>query len=207
MSRPPSQNTHKTVARHLSGLHRLIVSLNVDGRKRLLEFWKEIRQSLDDQDATITTQQIYIAQIQQSTLATPPTRPGTSNSVSAIRQTVNRDMRKGARLHTTQASNTVRTIYKIDPQWALTFIKKQRDHNVAHDLDCWTTTGAPTDDDGYAIMNMRGIQIPGTKPRWNYLVRPFSHQMGIVAGGHGDKLPLTFEGGDYVVRFDSLCYR
>ncbi|KFZ23292.1 hypothetical protein V502_02228 [Pseudogymnoascus sp. VKM F-4520 (FW-2644)] len=110
-----------------------------------------------------------------------------------------RDMRKKARLLTREASTAVRMIYKIDPQWALTFIKKQRDENVVHELNCWITRNASMDDDGYTIMNMRGTQIPGTKPRWNYLVRPLSRQMGIVAGGQGDKLLLTFEGGDYVV--------
>lgn len=204
MSQPQPQAT-PTVARHFSGLRRLVGSLDSNAKGKILEFWGDIRQSLNDQDATITTQQAYIAQLQRPSPITPTDRPGTSNSVIAIRQVTEQDMQDKAYLLIRKASKTVGSIYNIDPQWALEFVKKQRNQNIPHELNCWMSGNAAAHPNRYTKMNMRGTYIPESNPPRKFPAQPFGHQMGIVAGCQGHKLLLTTS-GKYQVCLGSLCH-
>jgi hypothetical protein len=206
MSQPQLQDSH-TVAQHSGSLRRLINSLGVDGRGRFLAFWKDVRKSLNNQDATITAQQAYIAQLQRPSPIAPPARPRSSNSVVAIRQAMEQDMQAKAYLLMSRASRTVRSIYNLDPAWALNFVNEQRNENIRHELNCWMSGNAAAHPNDYTKINMRGTYMPGSNPPRKFPAQPFGHQMGIVAGGYGHMLLLTFPGGDYEVCLDSLYYR
>ncbi|OBT43967.1 hypothetical protein VE00_04696 [Pseudogymnoascus sp. WSF 3629] len=203
MSQPQLQDSH-TVAQHLGSLRRLINSLGVDGRGRFLAFLEDVRKSLNNQDATITAQQAYIAQLQRPSPIAPPARPRSSNSVVAIRQAMEQDMQAKAYLLMSRASRTVRSIYNLDPAWALNFVKEQRNENIRHELNCWMSGNAAAHPNDYTKINMRGTYMPGSNPPRKFPAQPFGHQMGIVAGGYGHMLLLTFPGGDYEV--SHLCH-
>lgn len=186
----------RTAAQHLAAFGALLRSLAGDHRQSLMAFWRDVRRSLNDQDA-------IIAVLQQPSLpAVSPPRPHTSNSVQAIRDTVSAAILNES-LQADDASNTIEEISDLDPTWALDFIRRHKNLVLCagHELGCWVSGNANAHDNGYVKMNLRGTIIPGTSRR--FAVQPFGHQMGIVAGGSGPTLRLTTNGEFHV---SHLCH-
>lgn len=191
----------RTAAQHLGAFRGLLQSLTGDHRQSLMAFWRDVRRSLNDQDAVV-------ASLRQP-LPPPPTpaRPGTSHSVHVIRDTVSQAIHDEA-LRMDDASNTIEQIADLDPLWALEFIRRQRNMALCngHELGCWMSGNAAAHENGYGKMNMRNTIIPGTSQR--FAVQPFGHQMGIVASGHGPELRLTTNGEYHVSHLchNSACF-
>jgi len=190
----------RTAAQHLDAFRRILLSLDRDARQTLTTFWGDVRSSLNSQDDTIKNLQQQVAQAPPAAPIAPPPRPDTSNSVDVVRQTVMTALQNEA-LYVQEASNTIEEIYNLDPAWTYGWLRGQRNVFISNGLElgCWVSGNAAAHANGYSKVNMRGTQVPGSNPRRNFTCNPFSHQVGIVAAGHGDKLLLASGGGDYEV--------
>jgi hypothetical protein len=190
----------RTVTQHIDGFRQLLLSLDANSRQALNAFWKDVRQSLNDQDATITGLLEQIQHLQQQIGPVPqtPRRPPTTDSIDVIRNTVDQAIHFEA-LRAQDASVTLEEICDLDPTWAMEFIRRQRNFLIsnASELGCWMSGNAPAHENGYVKMNMRGTRNP-THPTDNFTVQPFGHQMGVVAGGRGPELRLTTRGEYHV---------
>jgi hypothetical protein len=192
MSEP--RDIQHTAAQHLQGLRQILTSLLPSQRINITSFWKDVRTSLNDQDALITSlqQQLAAASIPPMT----PVRPPTSNSVAVIRDIVEQAIVSAAQ-QKDEISTTIDAIYDLDPAWAMAFIRRQKNIHLsnASELGCWVSGNAATHQTGYMKMNMRNTVGPrGQK----FDVQPYGHQMGVVAGGYGLQLCLTTDGQYHV---------
>jgi hypothetical protein len=192
MSEP--RDIQHTAAQHLQGLRQILTSLLPSQRINITSFWKDVRTSLNDQDALITSlqQQLAAASIPPMT----PVRPPTSNSVAVIRDIVEQAIVSAAQ-QKDEISTTIDAIYDLDPAWAMAFIRRQKNIHLsnASELGCWVSGKAATHQTGYMKMNMRNTVGPrGQK----FDVQPYGHQMGVVAGGYGLQLCLTTDGQYHV---------
>jgi hypothetical protein len=197
----PGPAAERTVTQHIEGFRKLLLSLDSSSRQALNAFWKDVRQSLNDQDATVTDLLQQIQHLQQSLPVPPqtPQRPPTTDSINVIRNTVDQAIHFEA-LRAQDASVTIEEICDLDPTWAMEFIQRQMNVVISgvSELGCWVSGNAPAHENGYVKMNMRGTRKPD-HPTDNFSVQPFGHQMGIVAGGRGPELRLTTR-GEYHVR-------
>jgi hypothetical protein len=189
----PSDIQH-TAAQHLQGLRQILTSLPPSQRVNITSFWKDVRTSLNDQDALITSlqQQLAAASIPPMT----PVRPPTSNSVAVIRDIVEQAIVSAAQ-QKDEISTTIDAIYDLDPAWAMAFIRRQKNIHLsnASELGCWVSGNAAAHQTGYMKMNMRNTVGPrGQK----FDVQPYGHQMGVVASGYGLQLCLTTDGQYHV---------
>ena len=195
MSEP--SEVQRTAAQHLEGLRQILTSLVPSERGNLTTFWKDVRTSLNDQDALIESlrQQLAAAQIP---LPAPTTiaRPNTSNSVAVIRNTVEQAIISAAQ-QKDDISATINAIYNLDPAWAMAFIRRQKNIHLcnASELGCWVSGNAAGHQNGYVKMNMRNTVGPTGQKLDS---QPWGHQIGVVAGGFGIELCLTTDGEYHV---------
>lgn len=198
-SGPIAPQAQRTVNQHIDSFRRLLLSLDNTSRQALNAFWKDIRQSLNDQDATITDLLQQVQHLQQPVpVIQTPQRPPTTDSINVVRYTVDQAIHNEA-LYAHDASVTVEEICDLDPLWAMEFIKRQKNFLVSNgsELGCWMSGNAPAHENGYVKMNMRGTRKPN-HPSDNFTVQPFGHQMGVVASGRGPELRLTTRGEYHV---------
>jgi hypothetical protein len=199
----------KTVVQHLNSFRQLLQSLDANGRRALNDFWRDVRQSLNDQDLLVQTltQQVAAQLIVAPRPPNTPARPVSSASVQVIRDTVQQALANEARTEE-DASATIEEICDLDPAWAMEYVRRQINPNLScinHELGCWVSGNAPSDN-GYVKTNMRNTQRPRAPPGTKFLVQPFGHQMGIVARGDGPNLRLTRPGGGFDVCSNRLLY-
>jgi hypothetical protein len=194
------EGPQRTVTQHINGFRQLLLQLDTSGRQALNAFWKDVRQSLNDQDSTVTTLLQQIEGLQQRSVSVPatPQRPPTSHSVNVIRDTVQQAIQNEAQ-YAQDASTTIEEICDVDPAWAMGFVVRQKDAIACtnSELGCWLSGNAAAHENGYVKMNMRGTRVPG-HPTDRFSVQPFGHQMGVVASGHGPELRLTTKGQFHV---------
>jgi len=191
----------RTVTQHLDNFRRVLLSVDASARQGLNNFWRDVRQSLNDQDARINALQQQVQQLQQQqqqiVVVQAPPRPITSDSVDAIRNTVETAIQYEAQ-YIEDVSATIEAIEDLDPAWALSFMTRQKNVLIsgASELGCWVTGNAAGHDNGYVKINMRNTLRPRSNRKFG--VQPFVHQMGIVAGGRGNQLTLTTDGTYHV---------
>jgi hypothetical protein len=177
------QQPSRTAAQHLTAFRALLTSATIQAREGLQAFWKDVRQSLNDQDAIIAQQAALIQQLQLQ-IAQPapitPARPTTSNSVHVIRDTIDQALQQSG-LYFEDASATIEEIYNLDPTWVVDFLRRQKNHLIsnANELGCWLSGNAQVHDSGYVKINLRGTLMPGTNQKFS--VQPFGHQLAAVA--------------------------
>lgn len=193
-----------TVKQHLDAFRSLLISLAPEQRANLNTFWKDVRQSLNDQDAVVSNLQEQLNAAIQPVAGIPappntPARPHTSNSVNVIRDTVEQAIINEAQYHL-DASATLEAICDLDKDWAMDFIKRQRNLLISnsHELGCWMSGNVAGHDNGYVKMNMRNTVDPRTHAKFGNNVQPWGHQMGVVASGYGMQLRLTTTGAYHV---------
>lgn len=133
----------RTVIQHIDTFRGLLTSIDASARAGLNSFWRDIRQSLNDQDALIASLQQQISQLQQNQqqpviVLQAPNRPNTSDSVDVIRRTVEQALTNEA-LAANDASVTIEALVELDPGFAQDFLKRQKNVLItnAHELGCW----------------------------------------------------------------------
>jgi hypothetical protein len=185
----PSAVQH-TAAQYLQSLRQILISVPLPQRTSLTNFWKDVRNSLNAQDALIRSlqQQLAAANIPPPPPVTPA-RPATSNSVAVIRDTVEQAI-IGEAQQKDEISTTINAIYELDPSWAMAFIRRQKNIHLsnASELGCWVSGNTAAHQTGYVKMNMWNTVGPNGQ---KFDVQPYGHQMGVVAGGFGIELCLT----------------
>ncbi|KAK0103206.1 hypothetical protein ONS96_014950 [Cadophora gregata f. sp. sojae] len=177
------QGSERTASQHLSAFRDLLLSATSTQRQSLTAFWRDVRRSLNDQDAIITT-----LQPPPFPPCTPP-RPSTSQSVNMIRDTVAQAIVTEEQ-QMDDASTTIESICDLNPGFALDFCRRQIGAvSTGHELGCWMSGNATAHENGYVKFNMRNTYLPSSRGKVGS--QPFSHQLGVVAAGYGQDLRLT----------------
>jgi len=141
MSNVPNA-VQRTVTAHIDNFRRLLLTVDATARQGLNSFWRDVRQSLNDQDGIITTLRQQVTQLQQNNqhpiVIQAPARPDTTDSVDAIRRTVEIALQNDA-LQAHDASNTLEEICDLDMIWVRNFLltHKNGPRSAASKLDCW----------------------------------------------------------------------
>lgn len=183
----------RTVTQHLEAFRRVLVTATTETRSSLNAFWRDVRQSLNDQDRIIIQLQERINTLEaQSTHlpqpSTTPDRPHTSHSVDVVRATIDRALINEG-LYFEEASSTIDQIFDLDPAWVEAFLQRQRSIYLTNELGCWLSGNAPAHENGYVKVNMRNTGNPDGSG--NFTCQPFAHQLGVVANGSGSMLRMT----------------
>src|ERR1700712_714794 len=202
----------RTAAQHLNGFRELLLNASATGRQALVAFWADVRQSLNDQDATIQGHLNTIHQLQQqisapAVVAAPaaiatPLRPNTSNSVQAIRDTIEQALQNEGS-YFEDASATIEEIYNLDPTWVRNLLVQHTNLLVAQTtpLNCWFNNSVAAHNTGYKKLNMRNTRRPGAPLVTTFTCQPYYHQLAAVAAGLGVNLRLTTDGKYQVSSF------
>jgi hypothetical protein len=156
-----------------------MLSLPPQHRPALDNFWRLVRNSLNDQDQEILRLSALLGS------ATSAARPQTSDSVAAVRESVLQALEdEGLRTTENEVSKTLQAIWDLDPTEALSILTSRR-IATTNALGCWFTSNAPAHRTGYQKVNLRNtLRRDGTL----FGCSPFYHQIAVVAAGNGAQL-------------------
>lgn len=199
MSNPNEQEHRQAVtgwARQFALIRRQLPSR--ESQDKLQELWRAVRDALGDQHREII--QIRTLALAQS--LDLPSRPPTSNSVAECREAVGRALEEAAG-EIQDASNTIRVLQNIHPQWVRDFlVRRYKTPNCISPLGCWICNLQPGHPNGYIKINLRNTvyQPPNASGAQRELgIQPWLHQLVVVGKGQGGMLPLTTGAGGYEV--------
>jgi hypothetical protein len=175
-----------TSSSHLGALRQIMTQIPAENRRAMNDFWRLVRQSLDDQDAEIASLRAQLGP------RAPVTRPQTSDSVAAIRDLVAQDLDNQAMANwfdeDVEISSTIDSIWSMNPNEAMAYLRPRISHRVPNSLGCWFTDNQPAHLNGYQKLNLRNTRKPTGEV---YGVQPFFHQLAIIAGNRGRELLQT----------------
>jgi len=151
-------------------------------RPALNSFWRLVRQSLNDQDDEIDRLRALLGP------ATSATRPDTSDSVVAVRDSVQAALHdQGLLVLETEVSDTLNAIWNMDPIQANQILGQR--NSSSNSSGCWLSSNAAAHENGYQKVNLRNTwRMDGSS---KFGCSPFLHQVAAVAAGYGGQLLST----------------
>lgn len=183
-----------SVSHHLPLLRDLLLSLPIQYRAKVHQFWKEIRYTLKAKQDEIYSLRAALQLREGPSYSLSPTRPQTSLSILEFRQ---------ATYYTLSTSNATSielsdpglvTLITLPPDWVLSRLENA--HSFTSKTDCWFATDVPAHR-SYTRDNMRRTRHPNNKTLLR--IQPYRHRMAIVAKGQGQLLYKANQGGAFEV--------